>query len=168
MDWIRQDLKDNPLLPGQKIVLVGHSGGGAIVTNLTGMLENENYDVEAVVTMGSPVANYDQAAQYADIHEIRDHRDYIGLPIIRSAEGAQMFPYSVNPMLSLVGSELLARNPRPNTTHTTTQAKTDPGAFMAPHSSYHTNPVVADILGQYSSQCNLVPQPDAAVPEGAR
>lgn len=65
--YIQNDLRNNPLLPGQSVVLVGHSGGGAIVTNMAGMIErNLGYNVSGVVTAGSPLADYSAAAPYAE------------------------------------------------------------------------------------------------------
>jgi len=78
-NWIVEDLKNNPLLPGQTIVLVGHSGGGEIVSNLPGMIEDKGYDVSGVVTLGSPVVNFANANDYAEtILDIRHGQDYIG------------------------------------------------------------------------------------------
>ncbi len=166
MQWIKQKLDAHPLLPGQKVVLVGHSGGGAVVANLAPMLETENIDVQAVVTMGSPVANYDQAGQYAQIHQIRDHHDYIGLPIVRSAEGTDVMD-TFNPLVSLVGSELLQRNANPNGTHTTTYSDSRVYDTVTGHTSYHANPVVAHMLGQYYGAANQPTTPACASASGA-
>ena len=91
---ITDDLQRHPLAPGQTIVLVGHSGGGAVVANLAGMIENQlGHDVTAVITMGSPVSNYDEAGRYAEtIVQIRHQQDLIGTPIIRSSESRLMIP----------------------------------------------------------------------------
>lgn len=151
MQSIMQKLDANPLLTGQQVVLVGHSGGGAVVTNLTQMLENQNVDVGAVITMGSPVANYDQAGQYAKIHEIRDNHDYIGLPAIRSSEATNMLMSVGNPLVPLVAAEVLFRNSNPNAKHTTTYVDTEFYDTVTAHTSYHANPVVAGVLGQYAS-----------------
>jgi len=73
---IAADLRDNPLLPGQTVILIGHSGGGAVAANVTGMLErNLGVDVSGVITMGAPIANFDEAQRYAEkIVDVR-HRD---------------------------------------------------------------------------------------------
>jgi len=87
--FIIKDLEKNPLAPGQSIVLIGHSGGGAVVANLAGMIETgkEHADVSAVITMGSPVSNYDEASRYAEvIVQVRHSNDIIGTPVIRSSE----------------------------------------------------------------------------------
>lgn len=78
-DEISHDLRKNPLLPGQSIVLVGHSGGGAVAANLTGMLERkQGVDVSGLITAGSPVANYDEASRYAElILDVRHDDDSI-------------------------------------------------------------------------------------------
>lgn len=87
-DWIKQDLEKNPLAPGQTIVLAGHSGAGAPLANLTGMIENRlGHDVSGLVTMGSPISNYDYASQYAEtIVDARHGQDLIGMPYFRSDE----------------------------------------------------------------------------------
>ncbi|MEM7800877.1 MAG: hypothetical protein AAF633_16920, partial [Chloroflexota bacterium] len=85
---IEQKLKNDPLLPGQSIILLGHSGGGAPITNIAPKLEdNLGVNVSGLVTVGSPVANYD----YVDYHvetivQIRHEDDLIGIPFIRSDE----------------------------------------------------------------------------------
>ena len=73
---IAADLRDNPLLPGQTVILIGHSGGGAVAANVTGMLErNLGVEVSGVITMGAPIANFDEAQRYAEkIVDVR-HRD---------------------------------------------------------------------------------------------
>jgi len=60
-NWILKDLaKDkNPLVPGQRLILIGHSGGGAIASNLAPLLEGKGKQVDAVVTLGSPRVNWD-------------------------------------------------------------------------------------------------------------
>ncbi len=79
--FIKHDiaLDRNPLLPGQSIVLVGHSGGGAVVTNLAGMIERDlNVDVRGVVTEGSPLASYGEASRYAEcIVEVQHVKDRV-------------------------------------------------------------------------------------------
>jgi WXG100 family type VII secretion target len=66
-DFIQRDLKNNPLLPGETIILVGHSGGGAINANLAGKLERElGVDVKGVVNVNSPLANLREASRYAE------------------------------------------------------------------------------------------------------
>jgi hypothetical protein len=65
---ILKDLEEHPLAPGQEILLIGHSGGGAIVANVSRMLtgqqqERTNGDsagiqVRGVVSMGSPSVNW--------------------------------------------------------------------------------------------------------------
>ena len=116
---IQNDLMRHPLAPGQSIVLVGHSGGGAVVANLAGMIENRlGYDVSGVITMGSPVSNYDEAGRYAEtIVQIRHREDWIGTPVVRSEESRSMIPGTlitlpVAPLSAIPAwglSELLAR-----------------------------------------------------------
>ncbi len=108
--YILNDLQRNPLAPGQSIVLMGHSGGGAVVANLAGMIERgTGYDVSGVVTMGSPVSNYDEAGRYAEtIVQVRHQRDLIGLPIIRSEESRVAIPVAFAFGYPSEGSSLLA------------------------------------------------------------
>ncbi|MFN8468709.1 MAG: WXG100 family type VII secretion target [Caldilineaceae bacterium] len=86
--FIKNDITSgrNPLLPGQSIVLVAHSGGGAVVTNLAGMIERDlNVDVRGVVTEGSPLASYAEASRYAEyMVEVKHEKDWvhhIGTPV---------------------------------------------------------------------------------------
>ena len=76
---IAADLRDNPLLPGQTVILIGHSGGGAVAANVTGMLErNLGVDVSGVITMGAPIANFDEARRYAEkIVDVRHVNDML-------------------------------------------------------------------------------------------
>ncbi len=52
---ILDDLKDNPLADGEKLNLVGYSGGGQIVLNVSELL-NEKVTVDNTVLIGAPVA----------------------------------------------------------------------------------------------------------------
>ena len=72
-EFICEDLTNNP---GSSVILLGHSGGGAVAANLSGKLEeNLGVDVRGVGFMGSPVANQDYALQYAEnVLDIR-HKD---------------------------------------------------------------------------------------------
>lgn len=85
-DFVRFDLARSPLLPNQDIILVGHSGGGAVVDDLPGMIERgTGYNVRGVVTLASPISNYDEAGRYAEIVVDLSHRsDIVGQDYIRS------------------------------------------------------------------------------------
>ena len=92
--FIKNDITSgrNPLLPGQSIVLVAHSGGGAVVTDLAGMIERDlNVDVRGVVTEGSPLASYAEASRYAEyIVEVQHEKDWvhhIGTPVGMARKG---------------------------------------------------------------------------------
>lgn len=76
---IAADLRDNPLVPGQTVILMGHSGGGAVTANMAGMLErNLGVDVSGMVTMGSPLSNYDEAKHYVEtIADVRHTKDWV-------------------------------------------------------------------------------------------
>ncbi|NHZ72605.1 MAG: WXG100 family type VII secretion target [Aquificales bacterium] len=96
--FIRNDLERNPLLPNQTVWLVGHSGGGAPAANLAGMLENSaGVDVSTVMTLGSPISNYDEAHRYAEnIIQVRHEDDYIGVPYLRGGFPFQVPDYVTN------------------------------------------------------------------------
>lgn len=93
---ILQDLKNNPLMPGQKIIMMGHSGGPAsnanAVTHLSGMLTQRSdgsvspLQVEAFVSLGSPVFNRDAVSKLTHVVEIKHESDFVGLPLLRSDE----------------------------------------------------------------------------------
>ncbi|HEY1011330.1 MAG TPA: hypothetical protein VGE07_01415, partial [Herpetosiphonaceae bacterium] len=149
-NFIQQDLQRNPLMPGQSVMLIGHSGGGAIVTNLTPMLENRlGVDVSGVVTMGSPVANGDAAMRYAPYTNITDRFDF-GQPLIRSEEGrAFLAPGTVagitNPSwLPAIAPGILLAD----------QAARDPGVRYETTNSGHRNPL--DAHGSYWSSNEVI------------
>lgn len=75
---IAADLKANPLLPGQEVILVGHSGGGAVEDGVAVRLERDldvDVNVTGLVTLGSPLSNFDEAGRYVEtIVDIR-HKD---------------------------------------------------------------------------------------------
>lgn len=107
--FINEDLRNNPLLPGQTVILIGHSGGGAVVSNLAGEVERTaGVDVSGVVTMGSPVSNYDAASRYAEqIVQVRHQDDLVGTPIIRTDESRWKLPFCIGPAIA---AEVLARD----------------------------------------------------------
>ncbi len=81
--WIQQDLEDlrKQGLINQNdvdIVLFGHSGGGAIATNIVDDIEEKlGYNVSGIITAGSPMANYDHALNYAEtIIDMRAEGDW--------------------------------------------------------------------------------------------
>jgi WXG100 family type VII secretion target len=172
-DFITRDLQNNPLLPGQSVVFVGHSGGGAIVTNLAPRLESvlipradgttSALNVESVVTLGSPVANYDNASQVARVVQIRHEHDYVGLPLLRSNEMRAILPGTLaqagtgRPVTALVNGALLESwfsNPGARSTIT---INAPAGSVLEAHSSYYqkSNRQVWDILLQQ----NVLPAP---------
>jgi RHS repeat-associated protein len=54
-NMIGQYLVDNPLQPGQKLVLVGSSAGGTVAIEVLDLLEEEGIFVDQVILRGSPV-----------------------------------------------------------------------------------------------------------------
>lgn len=128
--FIREDLVRNPLLPGQGVIFLGHSGGGAIVANLATRYEGDlvarqgggstPLDVQGVVTVGSPVVNYDAASKVAPVVMIKHADDILGVPYIRSNESrSTMLPALVStvltptmgaPLAVFGGIELATRN----------------------------------------------------------
>lgn len=75
-DYIQYDLENNPLLPGQSVMFVMHSGGGAVGDNLVGMLERDGYNVSGVATVESPIFDSSVANSYLENGVVRIyHRD---------------------------------------------------------------------------------------------
>ena len=137
---IENDLKRHPLLPGQSIILIGHSGGGAVVTNLAGMVERQlGADVSGVITMGSPVANYDEAGRYAEtIVQIRHQNDLIGLPLIRSEESREALPEAFSNPIAWLAFEYQSRQvgDHPHVVDITLQTPAGGGFLVGPHNAY--------------------------------
>lgn len=145
---IARDLAENPLLPGQSLILMGHSGGGAVVTNLSGMLErNLGVDVSGVVTMGSPVANFDEARRYAEhVVDIRHAGDRVaaplGTPVLRSEEARWGIVFGPRGMLA---AEILGRDM--GAPGVSTVILTRPPTERDAHGSYmHDSGVSMDML----------------------
>ncbi|GAB4448610.1 MAG: hypothetical protein Kow0031_31120 [Anaerolineae bacterium] len=149
---IANDLQKNPLAPGQTIILMGHSGGGAVVANLAGKVEkNSNYDVSGIVTMGSPVANYDEAGRYAElITDVRHTNDRIaaplGTPMIRSGESRVSIPLAfealangappIRTALGVIAIEGAGRHIGDQPNVATVMLDRPAGSFLEPHGSY--------------------------------
>lgn len=160
-EQLKLKLDENELLPGQSILIIGHSGGGAVAANLVGKVERElGYDVSGLVTLGSPVANYDEAARYAErIIDVRHAQDVYGTPIIRSEESRWGIAYSFipkipdfflplhyNPVLTFHGIERDGRlnSPHDNITYYTSTIPVD-GASEAHLSYMHHRMVSKDL-----------------------
>jgi len=54
IEYVRMDLANNPLKSGEKLNLIGYSGGGQVALNVAQNLEG-SYKVDHVVTLGSPI-----------------------------------------------------------------------------------------------------------------
>ncbi|MGQ0600108.1 MAG: RHS repeat-associated core domain-containing protein [Anaerolineales bacterium] len=52
---IAQDLADNPLSPGQRLVVVGASGGGTVAVESLDLLQDKGIYVDQLILRGSPV-----------------------------------------------------------------------------------------------------------------
>ena len=145
-DFIAQDLIRNPLKPGQKILLIGHSGGGIVASNLAGTLEQRfGVDVEGSVTMGSPVFDDSRATLYVEktLH-INDHHDPLVMDQYRHQHPllADMLDQTINPVRFWDPTSVGASHSE--TVYAETYSNTSPGGG---HSSYMQNKEVVDILG---------------------
>ena len=150
--FVRSDLAAHPLLPGQGILLLGHSGGGVIAANLAPRLEDERVarqgggpaelDVLEVATLGAPLLNYDAASRVAPVVMLRHASDPFGLPVLRSDEArsdmvAAMVAVASGParlgtLGAFAGFDLYARNAGASAVVDLTY---DPGPD-GPHRSY--------------------------------
>ena len=160
-EWIQSDLKDNPLVGN--VVLVGHSGGGAIAGNIVDDIENKlHVNVSGVVTMGSPISNYDNAGQYAKIIDISNPGDMVGTPLglgtIRSDEMrvGWLFPLTqpggpVNFITSVIGGDKAFRDPSLDVqavvTHDGLYSPFNPFSWATAHGSYWNSPEVVNAIG---------------------
>ncbi len=145
--FIQEDLARNPLAPGQSVILMGHSGGGAITANLAQRYTAEGIPVSGVVNMGSPVFNRDGAAEVTHVTDIRASGDPVVKGTIRSNEARYAVPVAVVPGPGLlprvatgVAFDQAARDRSGNFTEFTTRS--------GGHSSYWTTPELAEILNQ--------------------
>lgn len=176
-DFIRRDLQENPLLPGQQVIFMAHSGGGAIAANLSTKWENAvvgrsdgstaGVDVSHVVTLGSPVFNRDAAERVADVVQIRSGGDLIGLPLLRSEEATGLVANSGTLMKEMgvgkaagiiLGFDQLARNSSDG--YVLQSPSSNP---LTAHGSYwqdnHGSVNVRDILRERIPGLNLTPTP---------
>lgn len=148
IDWINRDLQAHPLVQGQEVLIMSHSGGGAIAPSVAKALQRDNITTAGIVTMGSPVSNRDQASQYArSLVELRDQHDYIGLPLLRSAEGRAMNLALLSgalPIGAAVAAEVRNRDVRPNVTRATTSS--GEGDTVSAHTSYWNSKEVVKII----------------------
>ncbi len=181
---IAADLRNNPLAPGQTVMIMGHSGGGQVGSNVVGMLErNLDVDVSGLVTMGSPVSNYDEAGRYAEtIADVMHHQDrvgaLVGTPLIRSDEaryfapaalkqiftnpGSVFSPY-VNPIAGFFAAELPARYIGDTPNVEAVNLARSPETSNA-HSSYMHDPGVSrDMLHRLN---RIYPELNLSLPSG--
>lgn len=101
VDWVRGDLAVSPLLPGQRIAFVAHSGGAALAANAAVALEGAPFlrdggliqplDVSDVITLGAPVLDYDAARRVAAVTQLRAEGDPAG-PWLRADETRRLAP----------------------------------------------------------------------------
>ncbi len=164
-NWIEGDLRDNGLIGSENlnVILVGHSGGGAIVGNIIDDIENKlHVNVSGAVTMGSPISNYDNAGQYAKIIDIANPGDLVGNPLgfgtIRSNEMrvGWLFPLvqpggPVNFITSVMGEDKIFRDPGLDVqnviTHDGSYSPLNPFTWVAAHGSYWNSQEVVNAIG---------------------
>jgi len=162
--WIENDLRNNGLIGDNNVdvILVGHSGGGAIVSNVVDDIEKKSgVNVSGIVTMGSPISNYDHAGKYAEtIIDIEHEGDGIGqianIGPIRSDENRYLVPaLLLSPIpgagqvvgaLGLMGGDSFWRDSSDNIQSLTT---TDGGydSWGDAHGSYWNSQQVVDAIG---------------------
>ncbi len=143
---ILQDTMRNPLTPGQKVIIMGHSGGSApnanAVTRLSGTLIKRTdrtispLEFEGLVSMGSPIFNRDAASRLTHVVEIRHEDDFVGRPWLRSDERKSFI------------QDFVDRDWNVSSTYTISGSY--PGLF-APHTDSYSDiesSQVADILNQ--------------------
>lgn len=139
-EYIKAQLQEHPLLPGEEIVLMAHSGGGAIAPYVAQALSQQGLATTmAIMTIGSPVVNHDVASAYARrTIEIRDEHDLIGTPMLRSQESrsaSAVASAAAGNIAPVIATDILSRDPKPNVTsvatHSGEQAPVDAhGSYM--------------------------------------
>ena len=165
--WIEADLRNNGLIGDSNVnvILVGHSGGGAIAANIIGNIEDKlGVNVSGLVTMGSPFSNYDQASKYGvKILDIQNQADLFGTPLglgtLRSDEmrggmiGGLINKWSVPASFAL---DPYFRDSTVNVQNITTvdggYAWWDPRTWGDAHNSYFTSPDTANAILQLANQ----------------
>ncbi len=157
---IQEDLANNPLAPGQKVLIIAHSGGGAIASNLAPRLERDGVDVAGITTIGSPIFNADVAGQYGRVVDVVDRNDPVVNygPLdwrIRSNESraglaralAQLASGNWGRALATAGATISGdRAFRDGTNYQAYGVDTRANGGTGGHSSYHTSNELAKIL----------------------
>jgi hypothetical protein len=69
------DLQDRPLSPGERLILVGNSGGGTIAIESLDLLEDAGIYVDQVILRGSPVQE-DSLKNVGSVDYITSHFDH--------------------------------------------------------------------------------------------
>jgi WXG100 family type VII secretion target len=166
-EWIKNDMQRNGLIGDQNlnVVLVGHSGGGAIGGNIVDDIEDKlHVNVSSLVTLGSPISNYDLASQHAEkIIDIGNSSDLFGKPLgqgtIRSDEmrlSPLFLPFTRSLPLpsvitSIFGADSYFRNPNINVQQVTTNdgnlSPWNPANWFTAHGSYWNSSAVTDAIG---------------------
>lgn len=80
LEWIRSDLSTNPLARNQEIILVGHSGGGALAAAVGRLMADGRQPVRGVVTLGSPYVNWRDLPESIARLALREDEDWAGNP----------------------------------------------------------------------------------------
>ena len=147
-DWIDDNLRKDGLIKNTDvdIVLVGHSGGGAIAPNIVAAIEKKlGVNVSGIVTMGSPLSNYDHGSKYGKIFDVEHEGDGIGrianIGPIRSDENRYLVP-------SLIGGDKLWQDASGNIHSVSSTTGTDnPNNWGDAHGSYWNSSEVVDAIG---------------------
>ena len=116
---IEDDLSRNPLGPGQKVMFIAYSGGGAVVDELVEYMEKvKKRDVGAVITLGSPLVDTEKILKYVEPENFKqiterddpfgffpDEKELIGWAAISAGMGPGAL--GANFMLHIIRQQLL-------------------------------------------------------------
>lgn len=79
MAFILRHLESHPLRNGQEIILIGHSGGGALAANVAASLRQQ--PISSVITLGSPAVNWARI-EGLDTLAIYERDEVVGRPYL--------------------------------------------------------------------------------------
>ncbi len=151
---IQANIVHDPLLPGQKVIIVAHSGGGAVASNLVPLLEKDGIDVAGTVTLGSPAVDDTRVTPFGHALHIVDRKDALGQPWLHrnrlSSVSPNPFIPRPYPLIPGFAEEYIDVDPNIDyeTTHSTG------------HSSYMTNPEVVDYTAEHFAEMQAWVKPE--------